>query len=194
MDRLKNYGLLVLLVFVLILAWQGNNFRNKYQKEKVDKERLWNNFVQINKENRNYIYLLATEKEWRQEMSKQYDSVLKLLKVKPKEVVRYEERTVIQKEYDTVFIPLQEIAPQEWKISDSGQCYRWDGVLYWPGIESPPELNKTGFIYENKITYLLTRRLKWKFLFFKKYEKGRFDLKQISECGEVKTKIIEIQK
>lgn len=186
--------IIVLSIFLLLSVWQINIFRQKYFKEKENRERIWQNFVEVSEKNKEYTHIIATQEEWKKKISHQYDSVLKALKVKPKEVIRYEERTIKQVEKDTVYIEVEKITPKTWHIFDSGPCFQWEGIAIYQNNENGLEIKRTGFFYENKITNVLTRKVKKKFLFFNVYDKKRFELKNIPQCGEVEIKIIEIQK
>jgi len=187
---IKNWAIIVLTVFVILASLDAYIMTKRYNKERASRERLWQNYVELENKNK---YLIASQQEWRRVMSKQYDSVLKLLKIKPKEVIRYEERVITQVERDTVFVAVKETPPRTWQIVDKGPCFIWQGEASLPP-SGVLEVKRTGFDYNNETVDVLTRVVKKRILFFKIYDKNRFAIHTTSQCGGSSTKIIEVER
>ena len=194
MKNVKNWSIIVLTVFVLILAWRVQNITEKRNQDRADKERWQSNYLEQTK-----IYL--TQKEWLRLkndtinlLSARTERLIDSLTLKPKTITKIVERVIIQKEIDTVIVEGTKIAKGTYMIYDSGPCFAWRGIA---SIFSEDSLSvkRTGFLYENNITEIeLNRKEKGKFLFWKTYYRNTADVKVIPECGSQVVKTISISK
>lgn len=189
-SKVKNYGLIVLAVFCLILAWQVQVNIKKYKAEKANRERLWNNNMQLIGENRSQINLVYTQKEWIRKVSAKYDSVLNVLKIVPKQVTKIVEKTVTVTDTVEKRVPVFIAGQNFWKIKDSGPCFKWQADAFLK--EDSLEINRTLFDYKNKTIDVFSRKLKCKFLFFKFYSRKEVVMQSVSECGDSYTKTVSI--
>ncbi|MEX0595204.1 MAG: DUF6549 family protein [Candidatus Paceibacterota bacterium] len=83
MDRVKNYGLIVLAVFLLILAYQVKRLNDKYDKERSARIRLQDNYDKskaklqiIKNENGELSARLQSEQLTKKEIIKYYSDIV----------------------------------------------------------------------------------------------------------------------
>lgn len=190
MNKIKNYAIIVLTVFVLLLAWQYNSMRGKRDKERATAERWQGNFMEQLRQNRTIV---LTHKEWMKLKSDSITRLMDSLKIKPKTVTKYVEKIIIQKEIDTVLVEVVKIASGTYKLYDSGPCFVWSGIAT---ILTDDSLNvkRTGFSYQNNIVDVYHRKEKGRFLFWKTYYKNKIDMTSVPKCGTASTKTVEILK
>lgn len=179
-SKIKNYGLLVLGIFLVLLALQTYIQKGKIEKRDADIERLKSNVFQLMAENRQKTTLYLTAKERTVKLNRTVDSLAKVLKVKPKQVdkIIYIENTT----HDTVkvIVPATLTGKDYWYIQDSSKCFKWAANAYlWGGT-----LNVERTLYENKnvTTQVFYRKRPKKFLFIH-YGKWQNLQEVSSNCG-----------
>lgn len=194
MQKVKNWTILVLTIFVLITAWQLKSMTDKRNTERADKERWQNNYMEANKTARENKNIVLTQKEFLKQKDTRISKLLDSLNIKPKTVTKYVERVIIQHDTTVQEVPVEKIATGTYKIKDSGPCFTWSGIVT---VLSQDSLNikRTAFEYENTFREIsVNRTLKGKFLFWKIYDKKQADVKIIPECGVEVIKTVNIIK
>lgn len=102
MTKLLKYITGVLFVFLLILAWQGLQLKNKLDKARTEIERLKDNQAQLLASRAQDQALILTQKELTGKVLAERDSLAKALKIRPKEVIKFVDRIVKETNTDTV--------------------------------------------------------------------------------------------
>jgi hypothetical protein len=191
MSKLK---LILIVAGVVIFMSMGVTIQvlsRKYQAEKSDRERLWQNNLALTSGNRHQVNLLYQRDEFISQLSDSLKSALNSLKIKPTEITKIIYRTITDKTIDTVLVEVNPISEMSWSVSDSGKCWAWKGDLEM--IEGNPELSRTFFEYNNQtVDYFYQSRPK-KFLFIH-YGKKKVRQVTVPRCGETYEKTIEIVK
>jgi hypothetical protein len=192
MNKIKNYGLLVLTVFVLILAWQTNHYIKKFRAEKADRERLWQNNLELTASVRKQTNLIYTKDEFIRVMTDSTAKLLKSLQIKPKTVTKIVEHSIVIRDTIVKEVPVQAIGKNQWQITDKDKCWTWQGVANLKGDSLTVKRNL--FESKNKIVDIEARKVKRKFLFWNIYDKKKVELKTVTECGESSTQTISVIK
>lgn len=193
MQKVKTYLIGILALFLLISIWQLNSFVDKYKAEKEAKERWQLNYMEQTKEARENKNIVLTQREFLSLKDRRISRLLDSLNIKPKIVVKYEEKTIIQKETDTVLVPVEKIATGTYKFNDSGPCFSYSGIATILGSDSL-RIERNQFVYKNTVADLFYRRQKGKFIFWKTYYRNKIDRVSVPECGEASTTTIEVLK
>ena len=191
-NKVKNYLIIAGILIVLSLAVTNYLNHKKYLKEKADRIRLENNQAQLLAEKLAQITLNLKQKEFISSLSSENDSLLKALKIKPKTVVKYVERTSIIHDTVTKEVPVYITGYRQWHVKDSGQCWKWEADAYL--INDSLNIDRTLFNYKNTTTDIFTKKLKFKFLFIKIYSGKEIVQKSSSECGSETTKTVNVIK
>ena len=193
MSKVKNYLLLIFIAFALILTWQYSAMKSSRDKERADKERWQSNYMEATKTARENKDIALTLKEFIKLKDDRISRLLDSLNIKPKIVIKYEEKTIIQKETDTVLVPVEKIATGTYKFNDSGPCFSYSGIATILGSDSL-KIERNQFVYKNTTADLFYKRQKGKFIFWKTYYKNKIDRVSVPECGEASTTTIEVLK
>ena len=190
MTKLLKYITGVLFVFLLILAWQGWQLKNKLDKARSEIERLKDNQAQLLASRAQDQALILTQKELTGKVLAERDSLAKALKIRPKEVIKFIDRIVKETNTDTVEVESTFLQNMTWHLADGDQCWKWEADAQLNELDL--EVNRTLFDYRNKSTevYWWQRR---KFLGLR-IGKKEYYAKILPECGEVQTKSIEIKR
>jgi hypothetical protein len=160
---------------------------DRFREVSRENKRLKDNVLELTKENNSNINLVLTSKEYIKGLTNKADSLLRVLNIKPKEVVRYVERTVNNVVRDTVLVTVYPKQKDWWTIVDTGKCFKWEGDLYKRG--EALELWRSNFEYRNKTEEVYFQRREKKFWFIR-YGKKKVFRKSVSECeGESVIKI-----
>lgn len=187
-----KYITIGLFVLLILSAGSAGLLYEKYSREKSDRIRLQENIKQISQENAQKTTLILKEKELSGKYLHQRDSIANLLKITPKTITKIVEREVKQIEYDTVSVEVDKYTDISWSISDQDKCWLWKADAK---LENEDLIvDRTFFSYDNKTTDVYYKKLKWKFLFIKVYDKNKLEIKSISKCGGETVKTIEIIK
>ncbi len=161
------------------------------EKRDVEIDRLIRNQYELMAANEQQTTLILKQKELSGKYLSERDSLAKLLKIRPKEVIKYIDRVLIEKITDTVEVESSIINDMQWKLYDGGQCWAWKADAELNDLDLI--VNRTNFEYKNKIVDVFWWERQGKFLWWKVGRKQYFH-KVIPECGEVTTKSIEIIK
>lgn len=195
MNKIKNYAIIVLTVFVLLLAWQYKSMRGKRDKERATAERWQGNFMDQLKQNRTIV---LTYKEWMKVRSDSIARLMDSLKIKPKTVTKYEQTIIDNSVHDTIYIPTKLIGKLEWEFNDTiNACTTYSGIvkiitdsLTVHGVN----VKRTAFNDTNILDAFYHWRQKGRFLFWKTYYKDKIDMTSVPKCGVATTKTVEILK
>ena len=193
MSKVKNYLLLIFIAFALILTWQYSAMKSSRDKGRADKERWQSNYMEATKTARENKDIALTLKEFIKLKDDRISRLLDSLNIKPKIVIKYEEKTIIQKETDTLLVPVEKIATGTYKFNDSGPCFSYSGIATIIGSDSL-KIERNQFVYKNTTADLFYKRQKGKFIFWKTYYKNKIDRVSVPECGEASTTTIEVLK
>ena len=156
---------------------------------------------EVNRQESNYQNVLAEQKgqnstvlltfsEFKDQMSERLDSILKVAKIKPKQV---QEITNVTNNYfnsDTTIIrPV--LRDSIYPFIDVKDCFTIGGYLRV--INDKPELAITERKFDNEIDIIGYWHRPHKFLFIK-YGKRQYDINGVAKCGDVKVSQIKIIK
>jgi len=192
MAKLKNLLIILIGGFFVMLLIDNSCKRNKIVELEQDNIRLGQNQVELMTENNKQKNLILTRDEFIKSMDDSLKQALKELKIKPKTITKIEERVIIQKEYDTVRVPVYLIKKDQWVIKDTGQCFTWHGIAEL--TDDSLNVKRTYFSYQNKTTDIFNKQPKRKLFGFIPIGK-KIVWTQRSDCGEPPTvKVIEIMK
>ena len=182
-------GVIVLLFFSMGVTIQ--TLSRKYQQEKADRERLWQNNLALTAQNLQHKKVIYTKNEFMRILSDSLKKTLDDLAIKPKTVTKIVERVVIDRVTDTIKVPVTPTSDLTWSISDTDKCWIWKAELEM--IDDYPEIERTLFEYRNKTMDYFYSYRPHKFLCIRY---GKKQIKQITvpECGEATEKIIEVIK
>ena len=191
MQKVKNYSILILTVFVLILAWQWSSMKDSRDMERINKERWQGNYMEAVKQgiqNREYI---LTQNEFIRLKNERITRLLDSLNIKPKIVTKYEIQTIIQHDTTIKEVEVFKIGAGTYNITDSGPCFVWSGKV---SILSEDSLKvaRNRFEYNNTVEDLYYRKQKGRFLFWKTYYKDKVDHVSVPKCGVSSTNTIDI--
>lgn len=189
--NLKTYLIAGAVVIFLGLISASKILYNHNQVLKADNSRLSNNNSQLMAENKQNTDLLLTKDEFISSMSTRLKRVLDSLQIKPKQVLKIEEKQVLIHDTIPKLVPTYPLSDKFWKILDQEKCWSWEGMAK---LENDSlVINRIGFDYHNKTTDIFSKKLKFKFLFIKIYSKKEFVQNSISECGESTSRTITIK-
>lgn len=181
-------GVIVLLFFSMGVSIQI--LSRKYQQEKADKERLWNNNIELSAKGRQQSALIYTKGEFIRVISDSLRTALNELKIKPKEVTKIIYRTIT--DIDTVDRPIYvDYRRTHWMVADTGKCFTWSGMAYLS--DTTLKVIRDNFEYSNQTTDYFYQSRPRKFLFIRF---GKKTVKQVTvpRCGNASEKVIEIIK
>ncbi|NLH62241.1 MAG: hypothetical protein GX452_12655 [Ignavibacteriales bacterium] len=192
MKKIYIYLIGALLIMLALLAWQNSHLHKLYIREKIDRERLFENNLQLFSENRRQTELIYTKDEFLKIMSDSLKKTLRDLKIKPKTVTQIIEKTIIQELHDTIIVPVKVIGKNWWEIKDTGPCFLWQGEARLFGDSLA--VDRTDFIYQNKTTDYYYRKLKGRFLFLKFYSRNEIEHKTVSDCGDTIERVVRVER
>lgn len=190
MSKLIRYIIGALVVFLLILAFQAWRLQNQVDKAKEEIKRLEDNQRQLLASRQQDIALLLTQKELTGKYLAERDSLAKVLKIRPKEVIKYVDRIITEVTHDTIEVEAEYLKDFTWRLSDGDKCWKWEADAQLNNLDL--DVKRVLFEYKNKLSevYWWQRR---KFIGLRIGRKDYF-VRVLPECGEVHTKSIEIKK
>ena len=190
MSKIIRYIIGALVVFLLILAFQAWRLQNQVDKAKEEIKRLEDNQRQLLASRQQDIALLLTQKELTGKYLAERDSLAKVLKIRPKEVIKYVDRIITEVTHDTIEVEAEYLKDFTWHISDGDKCWKIEYDAQLNDLDL--DIQRTLFEYKNKSSevYWWQRR---KFIGLRIGRKDYF-VRVLPECGEVQTKSIEIKK
>ena len=175
----------------LLLGFGYYQRGNQIARLEADNLRLLSNQNQLSQENNSQIELTLKKDEFIKVLSDSLKQSLALLKIKPKTIIKYEERVITQRDTIIKEVPVSVLKKDSWLIHDEGKCYLWEGVASL----SNDSLNvrKINFSYHNKVTDIYRKVPKRKLLGIIPIGK-KIVHTQTSDCGETISKVINIIK
>ncbi|HBI36890.1 MAG TPA: hypothetical protein DDY71_04545 [Spirochaetia bacterium] len=181
-------GSIILIFFSMGVTIQV--LSRKYRAEKADKERLWQNNLELSAKDRQYSKIIYSKDEFIQIQSDSLKQALNDLKIKPKEVIKIIYRTIT--DIDTidreVFVDYRKT---HWMVSDTGKCFTWSAMAFLS--DTTLKVTRTDFSYENQTTDYFYQSRPKKFLFIR-YGKKKVRQVTVPKCGNSTEKVIEILK
>lgn len=190
MTKITRFVIGGLIIFLVLVAWQGYSSYKALVKARQEIERLKLNQQQLLAEKQQETYLLLTQKELTGKVLAERDSLAKALKIRPKEIIKFVDRIIT--EHDTVITEVEStwLKDMSWHLTDGDKCWKWEADAQLDGNDL--NVNRTLFDYRNKSSevYWWQRR---KFIGLKIGRKEYYQ-KVLPECGEMTVRSIEIKK
>lgn len=181
--------ILILVISLLLLTKNRSNIL-------ADKVR-WENNYQESLDSIQRISL--TYNEFKENKTKEVDSLLKELDIRSKKVERIITITNTLESVDTIYIPLIQyttIDSNILKFKEDYKCISVEGNIYT--MDPDTKLSVTDFKYENQTNYIAywdRNRYKFLGLFYTKFLGRKIGKLEVSsKCGGVKVKEIDIIK
>jgi len=190
MNKLSRFIIGGLVIFLILVAWQGYSSYKSLVKARQEIERLKDNQQQLIDDATHSFDLLIKEKELTGKLLRERDSLSTALKIRPKEVIKWVDRIVTEKITDTVEVESTILQNMTWHLADGDKCWRWEGEAELNDLDL--DVKRTLFDYRNKSTevYWWQRR---KFLGLRIGKKEYFQ-KVTPECGDIIVRAVEIIK
>jgi hypothetical protein len=172
----------VILCFVSLVV------QNRLQRKSIDRQnerigRLTSNIDQLLQENVNQTSLILTQKEVTGKVKRERDSLAKALQITPKQVVKYVDRVIIQRDTVVKEIPVIVTGDHKWSFIDNGDCYVYKADVFY--TNDTIHVKKTGFSYTNKIVDVFY----WKRRFWI-FSKKKYFQETSQSCGSSSTKSV----
>ena len=197
---LKQYIYIGIVILITSLSVWGNYNRKQYLKEKAKSERLAYNQDQLLDQVNQYMRLTLTQKEMLASITIEQDSLIRLLKIKPKQIERIverihievdtTERTQLLASNDSLQKVIRERLNREYPFLDQEGCFTFAGNVK---ISDGLSLEVTRREYINKSTEIAYIEREKKFLFIR-YGKWQGKLFIDNECGTDIIKELDIIK
>jgi len=197
---LKQYIYIGIAVLIFGLGVWGNQMRKGYLREKARNERLSRNQEQLLDQVNNYMRLTLTQKEMLASITKEQDSLIRLHKIKPKQIERIVERLHIEIDTtekiqllasnDSLQKVIREKLDREYPFLDQAGCFTFAGNVK---ISDGLSLEVTRREYTNKSTEIAYIEREKKFLFIR-YGKWQGKLFIQNECGSDVVRELDIIK
>ena len=191
MKNIKIYIIAGLIIIFLVLVIAVNVQKKRIDHLKSETERLRNNQDQLTDDNAKLTVLNLRSNEIQGKVLSERDSLLKVLKLRPKEILKIEHNIIIQHDTIKVPVPAEQRARDYWFVSDTGKCFLWQADINLFGDSLA--VDRTNFQYQNKITNTYYKKRPKKFLFIH-YGKWNYRNEINATCGESKTEIINFIK
>jgi hypothetical protein len=190
--KLYIYGGLAVLIVGMAIAVNVLLASNKKMKAKIDRQE--NTITQLQNDTASYRHFEADLKEFQQLITPRLDSLMKMAKIKPKQVTNV---TNINNTYinndTTVITPPATITDKDttYHFVDTKECFKVAGYMLVK--ENKPSLVITERSFINNIAVIAYWKRTHKFLgiqFGKKIHTGS----AFSDCGEIKVDDIKVLK
>ena len=194
---MKQWIIQIILI-ILLIASIGLGL-NQYIKDKNTIDRLTNNIEQLEVDNSTLKFTTNELKSYIKDKDTKHkaevDSILRLLKIKPKNLIRYERMLVSNLDSNTTVASLEQpifkndsISRVDWE--SVRKCLKIKG--YVESLDPNPKLVITNTESSN-VVYVVKSYKKsfWDKIFFRK---GKEIIETTSECGESDINEIEIIK
>lgn len=198
--KLKQYIYIGIALLIFGLAVWGNEMRRAYVRERAKSERLANNQKQLLLEVNNYMRLTLTQKEMLASITIEQDSLIRLLKIKPKQIERIVQRVHIEIDTtgkgqllasnDSLYKVIREGVDRSYPFFDHEGCFTFAGKVV---ISDGLTLEVTRREYKNRATEIAYIEREKKFLFIH-YGKWQGKLFVSNECGEDIVKEVDVIK
>lgn len=177
---MKKYLIASALVFffALLIAYRAQV--NKNERLIIENNRLSLNNSQLLSDSNETATLLLKEKEVTGRLKIERDSFAAAVKIKPEQITKIVHINNYIRDTIKVQVPVIITGKNEWKISDTGECFKWaaNAILNGDSLK----VTRMDFEYSNRTTETYYRKRPNKFLFIRY---GKFQNYQAvsSECG-----------
>ena len=197
---LKQYIYIGIAFLIFGLSVWGREMRRGYLRERAKSERLAYNQKQLLLEVNNYMRLTLTQKEMLANITIEQDSLIRLLKLKPKQIERIVERVHVEIDTtgrvqllasnDSLQKVIRENLERSYPFLDHEGCFTFAGNVK---ISDGLNLEVTRREYRNTATEIayIEREKKFLFIHFGKWQ-GKLFVK--NECGEDIVKEVDVIK
>lgn len=197
---LRQYIYIGMAILIIGLTVWGNEMRRGYLREKAKSERLAYNQDQLLDQVNQYKRLDITQREMLASMTTEQDSLIRVLKIKPKQIERIVERIHIEVDTtektqllatnDSLQKVIRERLDREYPFLDQAGCFVFAGKVK---ISDGLSLKVNRREYINKSTEIAYIEREKKFLFVR-YGKWQGKLFIDNECGTDIIKELDIIK
>ncbi len=197
---LKQYIYIGIAILIIGLTFWGNLMQKKYEKEKAKNERLAYNQDQLLNQVNDYMRLTLTQKEMLANITLEQDSLIRLLKIKPKQIERIVERVHFEIDTtgkaqmlasnDSLLQVIRARLNKNYAFVDHEGCFTFAGnVKVGEGLS----LEVIRREYLNRSTEIAYIEREKKFLFIR-YGKWKGKLFVDNECGNDLVKELDVIK
>ena len=197
---MKQYIYIGVAVLIFGLGVWGNQMKKGYLREKARNQRLAYNQEQLLGQVKNYMRLTLTQKEMLASISVEQDSLIRLLKIRPKQIERIVERihieidttgrTQLLASNDNLQKAIRDQYDRPYPFLDHEGCFTFAGNVK---VSDGLMLEVTRREYRNRSTEIAYIEREKRF-FFIHYGKWQGKLYVNNECGGDIVKEVEIIK
>lgn len=180
----------ILLLFFIALVVALAILYNQNQKLRENNIRLAENQSQVIDENVHWQRLVLSQGEFNKLLTHKVDSLLKSLKIAPKQVERVIERHHYHTDTIVKYYELPKVG-NSYPFIDTAQCFKFGGEVNVLGDKVNLLVNLRE--YNNETTDIFYRERPHKFLFFK-WGKWQYEHQAINKCGTDEVREIEIKR
>jgi len=197
---LKQFIYIGVAALIIGLGVWGNLMRKAYLRQSASNVRLTNNQEQLLDQVNNYMRLTLTQKEMLASITVEQDSLISLLKIKPKQIERIVERihieidttgrTQLLASKDSLLQVIRAKLDKDYPFVDNEGCFTFAGNVK---VSDGLSLEVTRREYLNRSTEIAYIEREKKFLFIR-YGKWQGKLFVDNECGSDLIKELDIIK
>jgi len=189
-----NKILTILLILIIALSTCLYFTYKQMRANHKDSIRWENNYDQAQS---NIERIKLDYNEFKDLKTNEIDSLLKVIKVKPKQVETIIKIETFYTNTDTIYLDINKSTDiNSFEFKESIDCLEIEGFIH-TGIINDPIVALTKTIYNNEIDYIAYwSRRQWRFLGIKTriFGKKIAKLEVINKCGDLKVKQIDIIK
>jgi len=176
------------IVIVILAMIATINYQDKRIKRQADDiERLKYNIDNLLEENAKLVTINLKNEEITGIIKRQRDSLARELSLKPKQIIKYIDRNIIQHDTIVKIVQVDRLTDTTYYLIDKGECFRWEGLAIIENKEL--EVKRLLFDYNNEVIDVFFWKRTFPVFGKKKYYQ---DVKQ--KCGENYTKEINFVK
>jgi hypothetical protein len=190
--KLKTILIIAGVVIFISLLTTVKILNNQRLKEKAEKEHWQRNYTEQADYNKRNTEIVYKQGEFIGQLSDSLKSLLSALDIKPKTIVKIIEKTNILRDTSIREVPVSPLRKDEWKIFDKEKCWTWEGIARIEGDSI--SVKRIGFDYHNLSLDIYSKKLKWKFLFLRRYYRNEIVQTSTSECGSSVSRTITVVK
>lgn len=183
LKKIKLYlsiaGILLIAGLFINLQFVNRKLRNVTE----ERDRYYSNYYNEFSKNIEYTKQIWRYRELTGEKQAVIDSLAEALKIRPKEIIKVEYITVT--EIDTIEKPVytNQVQKNEWFVSDTGQCFLWEGIARLDTTKWDLGVIRETFSYQNITTHAYYKKRPHKFLFLR-FGRWQYRHEVIPECGD----------
>lgn len=198
MSKLKAIAIFIIAIIFVAMGVSIQILSKNLKQERADKQRLWNNNLELSSANWQYQKLVYTKDEFIKIMTDSLKKTLDSLEIKPKSVTKVVTREIRQEVNDTTpvsvikyNISISKLGLNQWLLNDVGPCFTWSGIATLRNDSL--FVKRTHYSNDNRADDYYYQDRKHKFLGIRF---GKKEVKQVTvpKCGKATERIIEIIK